>query len=41
MNETMRPGFTEDDTVTARALDRNSTHPVPYRPEQLFSDWGA
>lgn len=39
MPEFMSPGFTDDDTIAAPAAA--PTGAVPYRPEQLFSDWGA
>ncbi|MGQ0846179.1 MAG: hypothetical protein ACT4QF_18815 [Sporichthyaceae bacterium] len=40
MTDAMRhPGFTDEEAVIAMRAD--ATAAVPYRPEQIFSDYGA
>jgi hypothetical protein len=40
MPEFLSPGFADDEAV-AVLLAAAPVAAVPYRPEQLFSDWGA
>jgi hypothetical protein len=39
MPEFISPGFADDEAGTGSPAA--PTTAVPYRPEQLFSDWGA